>query len=62
MGPAAVRDAGYQQGYSHVTRTPRPRPASSLLWTTALGADTAYVTLLPARRGAVRPRIVRVPR
>ena len=62
MGPAGVRDAGYQPGYSHVTRTPRPRPAPSLLWTTALGADTAYVTLLPARRGAERPRIVRIPR
>jgi hypothetical protein len=47
IGPPAARDRGHQHGYSTRTRTPHPRPAKWVLWTTALSAGRVYVTRLP---------------
>ena len=59
----ATRDSGHEPGYSHRTRTPRAqRPATTLLWTTALGAREAYVTVLSLRGGLAQSRIVAVRR
>jgi hypothetical protein len=61
-GPVGIRDTGHEHGYSHVTRSPRPRRARSLLWTTALTPRAAFVTLMPVRGGAAGARILRVGR
>jgi hypothetical protein len=61
IGAPAVHDSGHEHGYSHKTRTPHPKTASSTLWTTALSATHAYVTLLPRQR-AVPARIVSIAR
>jgi hypothetical protein len=61
LGAPAPHDSGHDPGYSHVTRTPHPRIASWTLWTTALSATHAYVTLLPRRTG-LQPRIVSLSR
>jgi hypothetical protein len=61
VGAPATRDSGYDRGYSHRTRTPpRRRPAPFLLWTTALGAGHAYVTLLPRSGRIAAARILDV--
>ena len=57
LGAPAPHDSGHEPGYSHETRTPHPPVASWTIWTTALSASRAYVTLLPRRVGA-QPRIV----
>jgi hypothetical protein len=46
LGAAARRDSGYEPGHSHVTRTPRPKLAPGILWTTALAPQVAYVTFI----------------
>jgi hypothetical protein len=61
LGAPAGHDAGYERGHSRRTRTPHPRTAQWTLWTSALSATHAYVTLLPRRAGA-QPWIVSVPR
>jgi hypothetical protein len=61
LGAPAPHDSGHEPGYSHVTRTVRPPLASWTLWTTALSARRAYVTLLP-RRARTQPRIVSLSR
>jgi hypothetical protein len=61
LGAPAPHDSGHERDYSHVTRTPHPATASWTLWTTALSARRAYVTLLPRRAGG-RPKIVSMPR
>jgi hypothetical protein len=62
LAGTAARDNGYERGHSRRTRTPPAgRPARRLLWTTALGAFHAYVTLVPVS-GGERSTIVRVPR
>jgi hypothetical protein len=61
LGAPAPHDAGHDPGYSHVTRTPHPAVASWTLWTTALSATRAYVTLLSRTSGA-RRKIVSLPR
>jgi hypothetical protein len=55
-------DLGHERGHSRRTRTPHPRTSSSLLWTTALSASFAYVTLLPRSGNPSGARIVSVPR
>jgi hypothetical protein len=62
IGPPAKRDRGHQPGYSTRTRTPHPRPAKWLLWTTALSASRAYVTLLPRTGTAQGAVLVGIPR
>jgi hypothetical protein len=55
------RDSGFESGHSHRTRTPPARsPAANLLWTTALSARFAYVTLAPVRGGT--PQLLQVAR
>jgi hypothetical protein len=54
LGAPAPHDAGHESGYSHVTRTPHPAVASWTLWTTALSAERAYVTLLSRTSGGRR--------
>ena len=61
-GPVALRDEGHQHGYSQTTRTPTPRRARSMLWSTALTTIRAYVTLLPLPGHPGRPRIVTIRR
>ena len=59
----ARRDSGYERGHSRRTRTPPAgRPASGMLWTTALSREAAYVTLLSVRGGLRRSQIMRVAR
>ncbi len=54
-------DAGHEPGFSPITQTlPPGRPALQWLWTTALSAQDAYVTLLPVVRGSP-PVIIRLP-
>jgi hypothetical protein len=62
IGPPAKRDRGHQPGYSTHTRTPHPRPANWLLWTTALSATRAYVTLLPRTGAAQGAVLLGIPR
>jgi hypothetical protein len=63
MPSTAAHDSGHQPGYSRVTRTPPAgRRAGAMLWTTALTARAAYVTLLPLRGGVRSSRIVAVAR
>jgi hypothetical protein len=68
IGTTAHRDAGHEHDHSQQGREPgqcpprTPRRTDTILWTTALGASDAYVTLLrPQADGSVRPRLVRVP-
>jgi hypothetical protein len=58
----SVRDAGHEEGYSPITRTPPPTtPAPYMFWTTALSRRHAYLALLPVSSGATS-RIVRLRR
>ena len=52
LNAAARRDPGYEPGHSHVTRTPRPKLAPGILWTTALAQQFAYVTFIRRKNGA----------
>jgi hypothetical protein len=52
LNAAARRDPGYEPGHSHVTRTPRPKLAPGILWTTALAPQFAYVTFIRRKDGA----------
>jgi hypothetical protein len=61
LAAPAPHDAGHEPGHSRKTRTPHPRTSPWTLWTSALSATSAYVTLLPRRAGA-QPQIVSVPR
>jgi hypothetical protein len=61
LGAPAPHDAGHEPGRSTKTRTPHPRTAAWTLWTSALSAANAYVTLLPRQAGKL-PVIVAVPR
>jgi hypothetical protein len=55
-------DLGHDRGYSRRTRTPHPRASIWTLWTTALSASLAYVTLLPRSVSPSGARIVSVSR
>ncbi len=61
-GPAARRDRGHQHGYSVHTRTPTPRRARWMLWTTALSAGRVYLTLLALPGHGRGARIVAISR
>jgi hypothetical protein len=62
LAAPAPHDLGHDPGYSRKTRTPHPRASRSTLWTTALSASLAYVTLLPRSGSPSGARIVAVPR
>jgi hypothetical protein len=51
LGAPARRDPGYEPGHSHITRTPRPKLAPGILWTTALAPELAYVTFVRRKDG-----------
>jgi hypothetical protein len=61
LAAPAVHDPGHEPGHRRKTRTKFPRTAQWTLWTSALSATSAYVTLLPRKRG-LPPRILAVPR
>ncbi len=69
LGTTAQRDSGHDPGYSYVGSASSFCPAGTpprtdaVLWTTALTAKLAYVTLLhPRAQGRPRARIVQVRR
>ena len=59
--PTALRDLGYEPGYSHHTRTPRPGRSKTLFWTTALAPRSAYLTLDPLTQASASARFVSLP-
>ena len=59
--PTALRDLGYEPGYSHHTRTPRPGRSKTLFWTTALAPRSAYLTLDPLTQASSSARFVSLP-
>jgi len=68
LGTTAHRDAGHDPGYTTQGSEPSLCPPGSpgrtdrVLWTTALGAHVAYVTLMrPGADGRAGAEIVRVP-
>jgi hypothetical protein len=62
IGPPATRDRGHQHGYSRRTRTPHPRPAKWVLWTTALSSGHVYVTRLPRTGSSTAAELLSIPR
>jgi hypothetical protein len=67
LPPLAGQDAGHEPG--HTTQGERhpcpghPKPTSRMLWTTALSATTAYVTILrPRSGGGTAPSLLAFPR
>jgi hypothetical protein len=67
IGPLAGQDAGHERHHTsqgeHLPCPYRPKPTAKMLWTTALSATTAYVTVLrPRPRGRTTPTLLAVPR
>jgi hypothetical protein len=65
--PLAGQDQGHEPGHTHQgERLPcpfRPKPTTRMLWTTALSATTAYVTVLkPVAGGRTVPTLLAVAR
>jgi hypothetical protein len=67
LPPLAGQDAGHDPG--HTTQGERhpcpghPKPTARMLWTTALSATTAYVTILrPQAGGGTTPTLLAIPR
>jgi hypothetical protein len=67
LPPLAGQDRGHDRGHTKQgERLPcphRPKPTARILWTTALSATTAYVTILRQRRGGrTTPTLVSIAR
>jgi hypothetical protein len=67
IAPLAGQDAGHERHHTsqgeHLPCPHRPKPTARMLWTTALSATTAYVTVLrPVRRGRTVPTLLAVAR
>lgn len=67
LPPLAGQDRGHERRHtSQGARLPclhRPEPTTRMLWTTALSAKTAYVTVLRLRRGGrTKPALLAIPR
>ena len=67
LPPLAGQDRGHERRHtSQGARLPcpqRPEPTTRMLWTTALSAKTAYVTVLrPRRGGRTTPTLLAIPR
>jgi hypothetical protein len=67
LPPLAGQDRGHERHHtSQGERLPcphRPKPTTRILWTTALSATTAYVTvLLPRRGGRTTPMLLAIAR
>jgi hypothetical protein len=67
LPPLAGQDRGHERHHTNQgERLPcphRPKPTTRMLWTTALSATTAYVTLLRrVRGGRTTPTLLAIPR
>jgi hypothetical protein len=67
LGPLAGQDAGHEHHHTsqgeHLPCPHKPRVTAKMLWTTALGPTTAYVTVLrPGRGGRTVPTLLAVSR
>jgi hypothetical protein len=67
LPPLAGQDRGHERHHTNQgERLPcphRPKPTTRMLWTTALSATTAYVTVLrPVRGGRTAPTLLAIPR
>jgi hypothetical protein len=67
LPPLAGQDAGHERKHTsqgeHLPCPHRPKTTTRMLWTTALSATTAYVTVLTPRRGGrTAPTLLAVPR
>jgi hypothetical protein len=67
LPPLAGQDRGHERHHTgQGERLPcphRPKPTTRMLWTTALSATTAYVTVLrPHRGGRTTPTLLAIPR
>jgi hypothetical protein len=67
LPPLAGQDRGHERGHTeqgeHLPCPHRPKPTARILWTTALSATTAYVTILrPRRGGRTTPTLVSIAR
>lgn len=62
LAAPSVHDVGHERGYSHHTRTRPVRTSKWRLWTTALSARRAYVTLLPRAGNAGDARLISLSR
>jgi hypothetical protein len=67
LPPLAGQDLGHERGHTrqgeHLPCSPRPRPTSRMLWTTALSDTAAYVTVLrPGDDGVMRPSLLSLNR
>jgi hypothetical protein len=67
IGPLAGQDLGHDRHHTsqgeHLPCPFKPRVTKKLLWTTALSATTAYVTVLtPGPGGRAIPTLLAVPR
>jgi hypothetical protein len=67
LPPLAGQDAGHERRHTsqgeHLPCPHPPKPTTRMLWTTALGAGFAYVTILrPVRGGGTVPTLVQIAR
>jgi hypothetical protein len=67
IAPLAGQDAGHERYHTsqgeHLPCPHRPKPTARMLWTTALSATTAYVTVLrPRPGGRATPTLLAIPR
>jgi hypothetical protein len=67
LPPLAGQDAGHERGHTrqgeHLPCTPPSKPTARMLWTTALSATTAYVTVLrPGSDGQMTPSLLAISR
>jgi hypothetical protein len=67
LPPLAGQDRGHEAHHTsqgeRLPCTHRPTPTTRMLWTTALSATTAYVTILrPRRGGRTTPTLLAIPR
>jgi len=67
LPPLAGQDLGHERGHTHqgerLPCSPRPKPTSRMLWTTALSDTAAYVTVLrPGTGGVMSPSLLSISR
>jgi hypothetical protein len=67
LPPLAGQDLGHERGHTHqgerLPCSPRPKPTSRMLWTTALSDTAAYVTVLrPGTGGVMSPSLLSLSR
>jgi hypothetical protein len=67
LPPLAGQDAGHERSHTrqgeHLPCTPKRKPTSRMLWTTALSGTTAYVTVLrPGSGGVMTPSLISLRR